>query len=522
MDIIKALNKFLKSNPIINNTLWKFEIWEQKWQGWTSIVRVCKLKDTDNEYIIKFLLENIWENESWKYLRFKQSYINLLSLNHNLFIIPQIYLWELHISEKLVVPYIIMHKAEQWKLAIAKSFEDFHEKFNGILEAISFIHEHNIIHRDIKPENIFLYDWRYVLADFDISWFDDNIYLKLKDTEKNERLWNFHYSAPEQLSWNPVLESDWFAFWQILHYLITWNPLRWQGIINFSSYGQEYVKFQNLVRLLISEDVANRPKSKDDILKMLKKEDEEEKIKKESLEQIQRIELEKDLLEKFDDIIREHTNDINKWYKLLKNKKDIELFLLKIWDIVEKNSNFIRWKQEYWDSAIQKIISLNTLWNKYFSKNNFYLLEKEELNIDKIYIFNWWITWKNFFIVETKPHYPTWLYKNDNLNSEEYCLYNNCHKITRTELDNWFVTINWKIINLKEGISDIRVRHLNKDIFFIWPRWLFFNNITWRNNEAIIRTFFELYYENNNVINGEIFDMFISHKFLRYKPWEVL
>ena len=91
-----------------------------------------------------------------------------------------------------------MHKAEKSKLEKSTNFQDFEKKFNQLLDSIENIHNNSIIHRDLKPENIFEYDGRLVLADFDISKFEDINHINLVNTCENDRLANFHYSAPEQ------------------------------------------------------------------------------------------------------------------------------------------------------------------------------------------------------------------------------------------------------------------------------------------------------------------------------------
>lgn len=99
MDELKQrLSNFLKKEKNIVNTLGSFELKKQLGQGGTSFVRAASLNGSTN-YAIKFLIENIKEKESRAYLRFKQAYINILSIQHTGAVLPQIHFDILEIDE---------------------------------------------------------------------------------------------------------------------------------------------------------------------------------------------------------------------------------------------------------------------------------------------------------------------------------------------------------------------------------------------------------------------------------------
>jgi serine/threonine-protein kinase len=516
--MIEKINNFLnKNNNEIKNALWIFKIWKQIWQWWTSIVKECTIDWIDKEYVIKFLLENIATKKSTKYQRFKQAYINLISLKNNSFIIPQIHFDNLIINNELIIPYIIMHKAEKWKLEIAVDFEDFEKKFNWLLDAIDFIHKNWIIHRDLKPENIFFYNDKIVLADFDISKFDDNYFLKLHNTKKNERLANYYYSAPEQkISWWVVDEkSDFYSFGQILYYLINWKPLIWQENIDFSSKWDKYKIYEWLIKKLISEKSENRFFNKDDIKNFL------DKIKDKNLSGKYIWNKEK-WLYLFLNFINKYTSDIWSWFIKTNNKKDIKNILFELNNIISNTKDFLRYKHYNYSFDYNLVtlrdlpIELSTLNRNSFLDillwNNFYNIGWLFLNIKSIYIYKQnWLAWDNFIIIETQKPYTNKTLKHK---KEEFCIYDKKYKIKREEYDNWYANIKWKKIELMNSKVEIFSKELEDDIYFIWP-W---NLFEMKNNKPIFEKFYKNYILNWRKINKDSFNGFDNLR--RYKPWE--
>ena|SRR5256885_15118258 len=71
--------------------------------------------------------------------------------------------------------------------------------FNRMLDGVEAAHLHGVVHRDLKPANV-LCDGpdNLVLADFGIAHFQEFDLLTLVETDSQERLGNYQYSAPEQ------------------------------------------------------------------------------------------------------------------------------------------------------------------------------------------------------------------------------------------------------------------------------------------------------------------------------------
>lgn len=530
--ILDVISKSIKKWLVIENDLWIFKVdIDNQWQWWTSIVRGLSFinwsTQLDNKLVVKFLLEDLSNWESSKFKRFKQAYINLLLLKDNSYIIPQFYFWIHKFSDtKLSIPYIIMHRADEPRLKKATNFEDFKYKFTELISAIQFIHDNWIIHRDLKPENIFIYHWEIVLADFDIAKFEDINQVRLAETWKTDRLSNFHYSSPEQSDkslWEITYKSDWYAFWQILYFLVTWVPLRGQDEINFSRYWDKYRIYEKLILKLIQQKPENRLWNQEEILDFLKEWSEEE-IKSSALLSKSKIKLQEEtLLKRFNDLVLKYTNSVTHWVTMFTKHNEINLILKDLSTDIDLKSNFL-WYMQWWGSAsdIEVVKKLNeSIFNSFFTKDNIWLFTSIEINIEKIYIYKkQWLIWDSFMVIETKKQKPTKLYQWIN-EYEEYWIFNWATLLTRAEYDNWFKTIKWKQIDITWK-SEIRIRILDKDIYFIWPRWVLLNQGRSEfDKDKFYSEFYSKYISNNRNISEDMFEIFNTHEFRRYKPWEV-
>lgn len=322
------LNSYINSAKKITNIYGEFEL-ESKvlGQGGTSMVKGFKFKD--NEYAIKFLNENIKDGGSKAFKRFKQAHLNLGTINSPS-ILPQLHMDKLEVNQQLTVPYIIMPKADktlkeyviELKRNVKFEKRDFLNITKNLFKIIEDIHTHKIIHRDIKPENIFLYNGYFVLGDFDIASFDDELYIKLHDTKEGERLANAYCSAPEQFikGANVTYATDLFALGQIIHWMLTGNYLKGQGSTNYSD---EYKIFEQVVIKLLQEKQEYRFQTIQEIKYFFKN------SKKPSFE---------DEIYEFDSFINKYTFDVPERYKLKKfdiNIKEIINDLNKTGDITE-------------------------------------------------------------------------------------------------------------------------------------------------------------------------------------------
>lgn len=467
-ELKQKLSNYLKKEKNIINTLGCFELEKQLGQGGTSIVRATSLNGNSN-YAIKFLIENIKEKESSAYLRFKQSYINILSIQHTGVVLPQIYFGILEIDDKTMIPYSIMLKAEKTLKDIINedevTFEIFENIFKKLLNIINVIHKYKIIHRDLKPENIFCFNKKLVLGDFDIAKFNDIEHIKLHETKKGERLANYQFSAPEQstMKFDEIDErADLFALGQILYWIITKTTLRGQEKINFKNYDRRYSKYEKLIDNLLQNQREKRLANIDKINNFLEQENKSSQEQKEISDSFKTLKLFEEVIDKythdkshrsfkkFDDIktINEIMNDLSKEFKEMK-----------LW-----------WSQGLSDNEIEKIEKFESLffWDKYkdkFIKNTKWLLDDYEFKIKSIWIYKYDIG-GSIIILEIEPLSSFGIYKKE-YKTEEVDIFKNRY-IPKVHYDNGWTEINGKKIKI-DFPCETRIRHLYDDLFFIVP-----------------------------------------------------
>lgn len=464
----EKLSDYLKQQKNITNILGCFELQEQLGQGGTSIVRAASLNGNSN-YAIKFLIENIKEKESRAYFRFKQAYINILSIQHTGVVLPQIHFDILEIDEETIIPYSIMLKAEETLKDIINknemAFEIFENIFKSLIKGINVIHKHKIIHRDLKPENIFYFDKKLVLGDFDIAKFNDIEHIKLHETKKGERLANYQFSAPEQstMKFDEIDErADLFALGQILYWIITKTTLRGQENINLKKYDSRYEKYEELIDNLLQNEREKRLVNVDKINDFLERKDKSNQEQMEIDKSFKRLEL-------FEEIIDKYTHD--KSYRSFKKFNDIKT-INEIMNDLSKDYKGMKlwWNQGITDNEIEKIEKFESLlfWNKLkdkLIKNTKWLLSKFEFEINSLWIYKYDIG-GSIIIFETKPLTSFGIFKNK-YTEEEVVIFKDKY-IPKSHYDYGWTEIKGRKIKINSR-CEIRIRHLYNDLFFIVP-----------------------------------------------------
>ena len=453
---MELINKINKLNEI-KNIYGTFKIQGHLGQGGTSIVKEAEFEN--KKYAIKFFTKNTFnknntETETTAFKRFKQAHFNLLSVVHSGVILPQLH-FDIHDTGDIKIPYAIMPKAdctlEQWRNANNITFENFEKIFKNLLICIETIHKFGIIHRDIKPSNIFMLNEKYVIDDFDISKFDENIYCNLVKTQKGNRLANYHFSAPEQSNKDGRVDnsSDWYAFGQVLYWLITKKTLRGQKDIKFDAYDPKYQKYENLISKLLSEDQDDRFYSAEEIVNFLKS---KEKL---SAEQI---------LFQFEDMIVKYTCKYAQSqfaFEQYNKHADIQEIMDDISGVVDKFH--LWWSQGYSDIEINKIKQLD-------KQKQIWLVRFDEIKIKSIWVFKHsYSLGCSLFVIETEALKPTGIYQNtDDWEEESYAVYST-NKITAEEFNAGWAIINRKRVQVHG--AEYRVRHLKNEIFFLAPQY---------------------------------------------------
>lgn len=468
--IIKVLSKYLKENDYIENNLGKFILEEQLGQGGTSIVRAVAL-DGKSKYAIKFLNENIKENESKAYLRFKQAYINILSIQQTGVVLPQIHFDTLKIDDNTIIPYSIMLKAQKTlkDIVIEReiTFELFEYIFSELLQLLNIIHRFKVIHRDLKPENIFYFNKKLVLGDFDIAKFNDSEHIKFNETKNSERLANYQFSAPEQSNKNfdDIDErADLFAFGQILYWIVTKTILRGQESINLQKYDYRYEKYEDLIDNLLQDERENRLSNINEIKEFLKQKDNYKQEKKELKEAFKRLEL-------FDEIIDKYAfGQLFMSFVKIDNKSLINEIMLDLsrgfeqtllWWCQGTRSNQIKIMEKY-----KPIILTEKIIDK-FLMNTKWILDCYEFSIKSIWIFKYGDVGGSAIIIETEPLSTFGIY-NEKYDEEQVAIFNNSY-IPLIHYENGWTEIKGKKIKI-DCSCETRVRHYYNELFFISPQ----------------------------------------------------
>lgn len=186
--------------------------------GGNAVVYFGNLNNSD--VAIKFLL-NIDES---KRKRFLYEFINvIMKIDNYDGIVKQFFYDEIIIKNKKV-PIIVMKKyVDCLKFIVDIEQDELISKFTQILDSIKKLHSNGIIHRDLKPNNILLdEDGKLNIADFGIAYYNPEFFEFTGNTETNERLANFDFSAPEQRNSknDPTKATDIYAIGQIINWLV--------------------------------------------------------------------------------------------------------------------------------------------------------------------------------------------------------------------------------------------------------------------------------------------------------------
>lgn len=499
------LAETIKKIQKLETPLGAFNLLESVGEGGTSIIKKAKLNELNKVFAIKFLAENLADKPSTRYKRFKQAYINLFYDQYNLPALPQLYFGEIEI-EKLIIPYTIMpyipKTLKKYRRELGNNFNllEFENIFNQLLYSIEQIHQYKIIHRDLKPENIFIDNGTFLIGDFDISKFDDIEHIKLTDTNTGERLANYAFSAPEQSDFTlgKICDaSDWFAFGQILYWLITQKTIKGQNPVQVKELNTCWLKYNDLINKLTSQESEKRLNNKVEIELFLKKND----------TRYQEFEQENNIIESnrvFNEILRKNfpgkrnlfkINDSFKIQELLdelnKNLKDTQLYY-RLFNLVGGDFYIHRITKTY-----------NSTDGEFWLLNNY-----------EFYIENLWI-YKNdvgydFIVIEIKGMKTNDIYGEPyddsslvgaGYNKDEYI---NCEE--------YYDGYSLKFGKLSEN-AEFRERYVKNDLLVISPQFSSMYNAF---EEGGIKNLFTQYRNNKCILKEYFFEEMMPPKVLRH------
>lgn len=139
--------------------------------------------------------------------------------------------------------------------------------YGQILDGIEAAHLRQVWHRDIKPANILCTSEGnlLVIADFGIAHFEEDEILTLVDTNDNERLANFQYSAPEQRVRGQVVDgkADVYAAGLILNEMFTGTVPQGTQFRKIGEVAPDYSYLDGLVDFMLRQEAAQRPSVQD-------------------------------------------------------------------------------------------------------------------------------------------------------------------------------------------------------------------------------------------------------------------
>ena len=173
----------------------------------------------------------------------------------------------LAVVSEVEVPFYIMPLYAQTLRTVMRETSDTQALlglFKQILDGVSAAHAQGIWHRDLKPENI-LYDpiaKQVVVSDFGAAHFEEQLLHSFVETRPGERLANFRYAAPEQVSDAPVdHRADIYALGLILYELLTGGLLRGTGHRTIASVSSALASFDPLIEKMTRQLTSDRHSS---------------------------------------------------------------------------------------------------------------------------------------------------------------------------------------------------------------------------------------------------------------------
>jgi serine/threonine protein kinase len=278
LNLKNHIHSWVKSNQTIDSPLGEIIIGKQIGEGGNALV-------FESPFVggtaIKFLSESVSSPPSTRYARFLDEYRNLIKLVPTAAIVPLYHLGIQEMEGKMI-PYVVMELCvktlyDTYKSSKLASASEFQLLLDRLLEALDVVHAAGIVHRDIKPQNILLRkNHIWVLGDFGIAWFDPELHTKLAISEKNERLANFEFSAPEQVTRQaydkPTPSMDLYALGQTLYFCVTGHTIKGSGYPHFGQFVPELSRYEALIDRLVRQIPQERLQSVNEIYQFLEEE----------------------------------------------------------------------------------------------------------------------------------------------------------------------------------------------------------------------------------------------------------
>jgi len=456
---VSSLVKHFKSSPVLKTDVSDFTYVKLLGNGGNSSVLL--FEKSTKQYAVKFLEIS----EIKKVDRFKDEYFCASQIPYHNNISRLYHFDKIDIAGNSY--FIIIMKAYAGTL---KELEQTSEEqltaslwkiLTELCKGLKHLHTNGITHRDIKPQNIF-YDAtieEYVIGDLGIAHFDETTFIKDAKTEKNERMANYLFSAPEQVNNKDKVtsSSDIFALGQVMHWLVTGRAHRGVDRQHFSN--EKSPKKLKLVDLIVDNCLKNDPNERfqniDELEQFIKSYDSSP------------IRNKRDRMRDLDLCIRKSFPDIKELHTT-ENSVEIERFL--------ENFSSTCKPDEFWfhssDSGNGDLLSI-----KHLNENQWLLNHYNEIQIKKIIVYkdpN--RLYRSFFVLILQPSDPFVTVDNNgeiaerNIRYDQYkdqaVLWNNQY-IPYEKTQNGFYNTGSEIIEAKEPEFFVRLRNIKKPFAYM-------------------------------------------------------
>lgn len=205
---------------------------------------------------------------------------------------------------------------------------EFKNLLERLLQILEIIHRAKIVHRDIKPQNILLRsNDTWVLGDFGIAWFDPELYKKIAQTDRDERLANWGFSAPEQIRrrayHEPTPPMDLYALGQTLYYCVTGHVVGGTGHPRFSQIAPSLAQYDSLIDKLVRQEPSDRLETVQEVRQFLAEQQGRRGLADDVREETKRLHRFKREQELFDEALRSAMPGAYR-YKQAKSPVEIE------------------------------------------------------------------------------------------------------------------------------------------------------------------------------------------------------
>lgn len=459
----RRISSFIKeNNKSLTLTLGEISNLEQIGQGGNGLVYAGI--QNNQEVAIKFLVE---DTQSSKLERFKAEYFNVNLIEERTNIVNYINYEEIHLGDGNFIPAIIMKRYDKALNKLRGNTSEISEKvliklFNFLLNTLEKIHQNGIIHRDIKPENILVTkETDFVLADFGIANYNDELYTLKAKTERKERLGNYEFSAPEQAKKGaiPAPSMDIYALGQVCQWYVFGETHRGTNRRRITDVfeSEEAELIEKVLDKCLYNDHEQRYQSINEIF--------------EHIDQIKEERREVDPFEEmymFNDVIRATCPSVSRGIQFVEDEKYVKRLV--------ENINKKNFKRKLWFNTGIGNLDFSKL--KYLGDKKI-LLDYREIKIRGIWLYTGSV-YDDLIILETEENEPFII---DGEEVFSALIVNNKHIVDGYHQDSGYIEIEDEVYRLSELEVEEHNRSNTYKYYFIGT--MYHCSILWQNDHLL-------------------------------------